>query len=135
MARYGERDSTARLTSEMFECASQVGMRLPELFCGFERVNSEAPVSYPVACLPQAWAAGSVFMLLQGCLGIDIDAMHGRIVVEQPVLPGEIDALVLRDLRLPQGAVDLTLSRRGGNVQAAVSRQSGADLLQIDLRL
>ena len=60
---------------------------------------------------------------------------HGRIVVEQPVLPDVIDALVLRDLRLPQGAVDLSLSRRGGNVQATVSRQSGADHLQIDLRL
>ncbi|WP_077002639.1 glycogen debranching N-terminal domain-containing protein [Variovorax sp. KK3] len=135
MARYGERNSTARLTSEMFECASRVGMRLPELFCGFERMSSEAPVSYPVACLPQAWAAGSVFMLLQGCLGIDIDAMHGRIVVERPVLPTEIESLVLRDLRLPQGAVDISLSRRGGSVQAAVSRHSGAEALQIDLRL
>lgn len=135
MARYGERDSTARLTSEMFECASRVGMRLPELFCGFDRVTGEAPVSYPVACLPQAWAAGSAFMLLQGCLGIDIDAMRGCIVVEQPVLPAEIDALMLRDLRLPQGTIDLSLYRRGGNVQATVSRQSGADHLQIDLRL
>ncbi|MBS0452585.1 MAG: amylo-alpha-1,6-glucosidase [Proteobacteria bacterium] len=135
MARYGERESTARLTSEMFECASLVGMRLPELFCGFERVMGEAPVSYPVACLPQAWAAGSVFMLLQGCLGIDIDAIGGRIVVDQPVLPSEIDALVIRDLRLPQGAIDLSLFRRGGSVQATVSRHSGADTLQIDLRL
>lgn len=135
MARYGERDNTARLTSEMFECASQLGMRLPELFCGFERVNGEAPVSYPVACLPQAWAAGSVFMLLQGCMGIDIDAMRGRIVVEQPVLPDEIDSLVVRDLRLPQGTVDLSLHRKGGIVQAVVSRQGGAQNLQIDLRL
>ena len=30
----------------------------------------EAPIAYPVACLPQAWAAGSVFMLLQACLGL-----------------------------------------------------------------
>ncbi|WP_395321700.1 glycogen debranching N-terminal domain-containing protein [Variovorax sp. UC74_104] len=135
MARYGERESTARLTSEMFECASQVGMRLPELFCGFERARGEAPVSYPVACLPQAWAAGSVFMLVQGCLGIDIDALHGRIVVAQPVFPSEIDEFVLRDLWLPQGTADLRLHRRGGTVQAVASRRLGADSLQIDLRL
>lgn len=135
MARYDEREGAARLTSEMFECASQVGMRLPELFCGFARVNGEAPVSYPVACLPQAWAAGSVFMLLQGCLGIDIDAMRGRIVVERPVLPAEIDSITLRDLALPQGTVSLSLQRRGGHVQAVVSRQMGADDLQVDLRL
>ena len=40
-------------------------MRLPELFCGFERAAGEPPVAYPVACLPQAWASGSVFMVLQ----------------------------------------------------------------------
>ena len=34
--------------------------RLPELFCGFDRDVSAVPVPYPVACSPQAWAAGSV---------------------------------------------------------------------------
>lgn len=135
MARYGERDGAALLTNEMFECASQVGMRLPELFCGFERVRGEAPVSYPVACLPQAWAAGSVFMLLQGCLGVEIDAVEGRIVVSQPVLPEGIDTLVLRELHLPQGTMDLSLQRRGGTVQVVVARGAGAERLQVDLRL
>src|SRR6266508_1892981 len=30
--------------------------RLPELFCGFGRRRESAPVPYPVACRPQAWA-------------------------------------------------------------------------------
>ena len=98
-------------------------------------MRGEAPVSYPVACLPQAWAAGSVFMLLQGCLGVEIDAIEGRIVVEQPVLPEDIETLVLRELHLPQGTVDLTLQRRGATVQVVVARGAGAERLQVDLLL
>ena len=79
MARYGARDSVARLLSDMFEAAVKFDMRLPELFCGFERRAGESPIAYPVACLPQAWASGSVFMLLQACLGLSIDGWRGEI--------------------------------------------------------
>ena len=58
------------LLSDMFETAVKFDMRLPELFCGFARRPGEPPIAYPVACLPQAWASGSVFMLLQACLGL-----------------------------------------------------------------
>ena len=72
-ARYQERESVIRLMTGMFEAAVQFNMRLPELFCGFPRSAGDAPVAYPVACLPQAWSAGSAFMLMQACLGIRID--------------------------------------------------------------
>ena len=57
----------------MFETAVKFDMPLPELLCGFQRWPGEPPIAYPVACLPQAWAAASVFMMLQAgsssCLG------------------------------------------------------------------
>ena len=58
IARYGLRDGAAALLSAMFETAVRLDMRLPELFCGFPRRPGEPPIAYPVACLPQAWAAG-----------------------------------------------------------------------------
>ncbi len=67
MARYGERDGVLRLLSGMFEAAVRFDMRLPELFCGIERKGAgDAPVAYPVACMPQAWAAGAAFMVAPG---------------------------------------------------------------------
>jgi glycogen debranching enzyme len=33
--------------------------RLPELYCGFDRAERSAVVAYPVACIPQAWAAAA----------------------------------------------------------------------------
>src|SRR5690606_25580950 len=58
LSRYGERDGVVSLVSSLFETAAHFDMRLPELFCGFPRAPGEPPVAYPVACLPQAWAAG-----------------------------------------------------------------------------
>jgi rod shape-determining protein MreD len=69
MARYGDREGAVRLLSELFEAAVRFDMRLPELYCGFPRSAGEPPIAYPVACLPQAWSAGSIFMVLQACLG------------------------------------------------------------------
>ena len=47
-------------------------MRFPELFCGFPRRRGIAPVLYPVACAPQAWASVVPFALLQASLGLEM---------------------------------------------------------------
>ena len=59
LKRYGFHDESNLLVGRMLEAAQQFPeFRLPELFCGFDRTNSAVPVPYPVACSPQAWAAG-----------------------------------------------------------------------------
>lgn len=116
LSRYGERDGVVKMTSALFETASRMGMRLPELFCGFPRSAGEPPVAYPVACLPQAWAAGSVFMLLQACLGITIDANRSEIELVDPRLPIGIDHLRVEKLRVGAETVDLTFERQGDRV-------------------
>lgn len=126
MSRYGEREGVVKMTSALFETASRMSMRLPELFCGFQRSPGEPPVAYPVACLPQAWAAGSVFMMLQACLGVSIDANRGEIVLVDPRLPIGIDRLQVEKLRVGADAVDLTFERQGDRV--AVRTEGGVPL-------
>ena len=116
LSRYGERDGVVRLLSGLFETASNLDMRLPELFCGFPRSAGEPPVAYPVACLPQAWAAGAVFMLLQAVLGISIDGERGEIEIWDPHLPIGIDRLWIQGLRVGEERVDLCFERLGGRV-------------------
>ena len=118
MARYGARDSVARLLSNMFETAVKFDMRLPELFCGFERRAGESPIAYPVACLPQAWASGSVFMLLQACLGLSIDGWRGEIHIRRPRLPTGIDRITIRHLAVGGTRVNLIFQRIGERVVA-----------------
>jgi len=112
MARYGERERVVGLLNELFESAVQFEMRLPELFCGFTRSAGEAPIAYPVACLPQAWAAGAVFMVLQACLGLTIDGWRGEVNLNRPALPIGVERLRIR--RLPVGGdrrIDLAFHR------------------------
>ncbi|MEW6632832.1 MAG: amylo-alpha-1,6-glucosidase [Pseudomonadota bacterium] len=118
LARYGERESVVRLMSGTFESAVHFNMRLPELFCGFTRAPGEAPIAYPVACLPQAWSAGSAFMLMQACLGLEIDGWEGELRVTRPRLPIGIDTLTLRHLTVGDKAVDLSFQRVGDRVVA-----------------
>jgi glycogen debranching enzyme len=118
LARYGERQGVVRLMSGTFESAVHFNMRLPELFCGFTRSPGEAPIAYPVACLPQAWSAGSAFMLMQACLGLEIDGWDGEIRVTRPRLPIGIDTLTMRHLDVGATAVDLTFQRVGDRVVA-----------------
>jgi glycogen debranching enzyme len=118
LARYGVRDSLVRLLSGTFEAAVHFNMRLPELFCGFTRQPGEAPIAYPVACLPQAWSSGSVFMLMQACLGLEIDGLKGEIQVTRPRLPIGIDHLTIRRLSVGAAEVDLSFQRVGDRVVA-----------------
>jgi glycogen debranching enzyme len=118
MARYGERSGVVRMMGEMFDAAVRFDMRLPELFCGFQRAPGEGPVTYPVACLPQAWASGSVFMLLQSCLGLRIDGYRGALHISRPRLPPDVDELVIRGLLVGHRQIDVTFHRVGNGVVA-----------------
>ncbi|MBU1375359.1 MAG: amylo-alpha-1,6-glucosidase [Alphaproteobacteria bacterium] len=116
LSYYGERAGVVKLTAALFETATQSDMRLPELFCGFPRAAGEPPVAYPVACLPQAWAAGAVFMLLQACLGLSINGQGAEVDIRNPTLPIGIDRLSLDGLQIGDGAIDLTFERQGSRV-------------------
>ncbi|HEY5411120.1 MAG TPA: amylo-alpha-1,6-glucosidase, partial [Caulobacteraceae bacterium] len=124
MARYGEREGVIQMLSEMFETAVHFEMRLPELFCGFTRMPGEPPVAYPVACLPQAWAAGSVFMLLQAGLGVRIDGWNGEITVDHPSLPIGIDSMRIEGLRVKDSLANLLFQQAGERVIAVPGRRS-----------
>ena len=99
--------------------------RLPELFCGLDRQRGEGPTLYPVACSPQAWAAGAVFLLLQACLGASIQDAPSRILFERPHLPEGIPQLSIKGLRAGDAAVDLLLERRNESVRVEVTHQQG----------
>jgi glycogen debranching enzyme len=134
LARYSERDGVVRLTNQMFEAAVHFGMQLPELFCGFRRSAGEPPVAYPVACLPQAWAAGSLFMMLQACLGLRIDGWSREVRIVRPRLPIGIDHLALRRLAVGAETIDLGFHRVGSDVvvvPSTIRRCSSAVVVEL----
>ena len=125
MAAYGERDAVAEILAEIYAAAAHFHLRLPELFCGFPRVAGEPPIAYPVACLPQAWAAGSVFLMLQAALGLSIDAWTGTIDLTDPVLPTGLQTLKIQGLRVGDASVDIDIQHVDGRAVAVPKRKQG----------
>ncbi|MFQ5681856.1 MAG: glycogen debranching N-terminal domain-containing protein [Candidatus Binatia bacterium] len=112
LARYGFQDMVHRVLGGLFDISIFVELhRLPELVCGFSRRPGEAPTLYPVACAPQFWAAASVFMLLQACLGLSIDATKAELRFSHPSLPKFLEAIQIKNLGIGTGSVDLAISR------------------------
>jgi glycogen debranching enzyme len=116
LRRYGAIDAVTQFLSGMFEAASHFDMRLPELFCGFARAGAESPVAYPVACLPQAWAAASTFGMLQACLGVTVDGWRGEIRVVSPRLPTGLGDVEILDISIAEKTVGLSFREIGGAV-------------------
>ena len=119
----------------LFETASHFGMRLPELFCGFDRQPGQSPVAYPVACLPQAWAAGSVFMLLQACLGLHVDGIRREVKIVRPHLPADIDQLHVQGLQIGSGRVDLHFQRLEDRIVVVAQSAPGTPKVDVNLQL
>jgi glycogen debranching enzyme len=114
LKRYGYVTTTNRVATAMFDAAIHSDyMRLPELFCGFTRRTPSRPVQYPVACSPQAWAAGAPFLLLQAMLGVSALAHENLLTVNKPHLPRWLNQVELRNLRVGNSMLSLIFRREG----------------------
>jgi glycogen debranching enzyme len=72
MRRYGHREAASHLALMLIQAADAFEYRLPEVFAGFSRDETGAPVEYPTASRPQAWAAGAPLLALRTALGLDV---------------------------------------------------------------
>jgi glycogen debranching enzyme len=126
LKRYGFVRSTNRVATALFDAAIHADyMRLPELFCGFTRRSPNKPVSYPVACSPQAWAAGSPFLMLQSMLGISARAERNLLTVNEPHLPPWLHTVELRNLRVGSSRITLLFRREGDITSFSLLQREG----------
>jgi glycogen debranching enzyme len=126
LGRYGLTAEATKILEGFYHASSFVDLhRLPELFCGFRRRAGEGPTLYPVACAPQTWAAGAIFMLLQGCLGLSVDAIQKRITFTRSRLPEFIESMRISDLHVGSGSVDLMLQQHPLGVAVTLLKKTG----------
>jgi glycogen debranching enzyme len=126
LAKYDCKDLAGRILLGLLDASRWADLgRLPELFCGLDRRGGEGPTLYPVACSPQAWASGAVFLLVQACLGASVQSARNRILFERPYLPEGIPQLWIKGLRSGNASVDLFFERRNDAVRVAVTDQQG----------
>ncbi len=124
--RYGLDAEALRILSGMIEAAVHFDAhRLPELFGGFAREDYGIPVSYPVACQPQAWAAGAVPYLLTSTLGLEPEAFERRLRVVRPVLAENVNHLEFHQLQVGKARVDLLFERTVHGIDVRVLAAEG----------
>jgi glycogen debranching enzyme len=99
--------------------------RLPECFSGFARDEFEIPVRYPIACHPQAWAAGSMLHLVTSALGLNPEAFDRRLRIVSPRLPSFLEHIEIDGLAVGAARCDLTFDRTAAGTQASVRRVDG----------
>jgi glycogen debranching enzyme len=118
--RYGFGAEAARIARDISGAASHfLFNQLPELYTALERDETSFPVQYLGANIPQAWAAGSVFTLMQAMLGFMPDAPRGKLHVD-PLLPEWLPDLTVLDLRVGKQRFDIRFWRDGGQTQFEV---------------
>jgi glycogen debranching enzyme len=126
LKKYGFHDDASRFAGSIFEAAQHFDdFRLPELFCGFERSRISVPVPYPVACSPQAWAAGAPLLFLRSMLGLRAQADRRELELVQPHLPTWLGKVTISNLRVGDASVDLLFHRWRGATSAEVLRKQG----------
>jgi len=109
LMRYGYVAEAQRIVLGLLDASEQMGSRLPELFCGFDRQEFNAPVAYPTSCSPQAWSAAAPLYLLRTLLRFDPWVPFGKVwcdpAVPEGFLPLRIDRL---DLAGSKVTIDIT---------------------------
>ena len=133
MQRYGLVQEASQVLTAMMQAAAEFEhYRLPEVFAGYDRKVASRPVKYPVACSPQAWAAGSMPYMLASVLGLQPDAFARRLRIVQPHLPDWLDWVRLGRLRVGQAEVDVEYERAGDKTLAAVTAKHGDLVVSIE---
>ena len=132
--RYGYDLEAGALAGRIFEAAQRFpDLRLPELYCGFDRHDVDVPVPYPVACSPQAWSAASALLLVRTMVGARASAADRTLELVRPHLPTWLGKLTVTGLRVGDASVDLLFHRWRGTTSAEVLRKTGD--LEVTIRV
>ncbi|MFF2754743.1 glycogen debranching N-terminal domain-containing protein [Psychrobacillus sp. NPDC058041] len=92
--------------------------RLPELFCGYGKERGR-PVKYPVACSPQAWAAGTPLVFIQSLLGLFPNSLQKEIHLS-PNLLENMDLLKVENISIGNGILSIRVNRNEEHIHVEV---------------
>lgn len=126
MKRYGHWKEANTVARAIFDAARYfLSYRLPELYAGLHRRPGSFPVQYLGANIPQAWAAGSIFQLIQTIAGLRADAANQRLFVD-PTLPDWLPDLHVQNLMIGGCRLDIAFNRtERGETEYRVTRNEG----------
>ncbi|MBI3848046.1 MAG: amylo-alpha-1,6-glucosidase [Planctomycetes bacterium] len=131
LKRYGFDEAAHRVIEGVVDASIHFeAQRLPEVYCGFSRDESQLLSAMPGSCSPQAWSAGAAFLFVATLLGIEPDGLRRRVRF-RPTLPPRLGELRCSNLRVAGGVLDVVCERKGGRVVLEATRNP--DSLEIEV--
>ncbi|WP_436976052.1 amylo-alpha-1,6-glucosidase [Nocardia xishanensis] len=120
LMRYGLTEHATRVIDAVLDASVRFGHRLPELFCGFDRAEFDAPVPYPTSCSPQAWAAAAPLLFLRSLVRLEPGSGVAQVA---PAVPERYLPLRISGLRVGPEVLTVTVDAHGWQV---TGRSEGA---------
>ncbi|RNA68493.1 amylo-alpha-1,6-glucosidase [Alteribacter keqinensis] len=118
MSKTGNKSDAAKAMKGLIDSAASFEYdRLPELFCGYDAKGKA--VNYPVACSPQAWAAGTPLLFIQSILGLFPDSLTETIELN-PVLPEGTNELEVTNLSIGKGQLSVRVTGKDDGFKTEV---------------
>ncbi len=109
LAAQGLDEAAGALAVGLVDASGRFGGRLPELFGGFDRSDVPAPVPYPASCSPQAWAAAAPLSVVRSLLGLEPDAVGGKLRL-RPRVPTQFGRVQVTGLPIGSATVDISVA-------------------------
>ena len=126
LKKHGFDQEANRLAGALFDAAlDEPDARLPEFICGFTRQAVNRPVAYPMACSPDAPAAGAPFLMLQAMLGLYASAAENALYVHNPLLPKWLSEVTLSNLSVGRSRLSLRFRRDGNQTTFSLRDKQG----------
>ncbi|MGW0480581.1 amylo-alpha-1,6-glucosidase [Nonomuraea sp. NPDC003214] len=124
---YGFTEEAQRLAAGLLDAAQELGGRLPELFCGFDRAEFAQPVPFPTSCSPQAWAAAAPIHLVRCLLRLDPWIPAGKIWIA-PAFPEGLGDVRISGLPIAGARLDIETAD-GGRSATVTGLPDGIELI------
>ncbi|WP_409291261.1 glycogen debranching N-terminal domain-containing protein [Peribacillus sp. SCS-37] len=123
MSQMNRPEAASAVISGLIEAAGHFEYdRLPELYCGYDSSLGKV-VKYPVACSPQAWAAGTPLIFIQSLLGLFPDAIEETIRLSPNLLDG-MNRLLAENISIGRGHLSVLVTRTDGGLDVSVLKNT-----------
>ncbi|MBB5323934.1 glycogen debranching enzyme [Anoxybacillus tepidamans] len=123
LSKLGKRAEANTIIRGLIEAAAHFEYdRLPELFCGYSKQFGK-PVKYPVACSPQAWAAGTPLVFIQALLGLFPNSLKKEIRLS-PTLLEPMNVLKVENIAIGNGRLSVTVTRQNGETNVHIDQNT-----------
>ncbi|MFD0049615.1 glycogen debranching N-terminal domain-containing protein [Actinomycetes bacterium NPDC127524] len=123
LSKIGRTEETKTVIKGLIDASAHFEYgRLPELFCGYSKASGKA-VKYPVACSPQAWAAGTPLVFAQSLLGLFPDSLKKEVHLS-PILLDEMNQFTIHDISVAGGHLTIEVKRNDQEISTRILKNT-----------